>query len=444
MTDLVANVEDLLADPFDRGFPSEPKWSYAPSAEPLRRAAWVNWAGSQVATPDLTIAPANEAEVIEAVRFALRERLNLRPMGGGFSFSPLVPTSGVVLDTRRMSGVVSVDHETSRVRVLPGTQIISLSDQLWEKGISLSISGIWDLQTIVGALSTGTHGSARDLGCMASFITKVRLVDGRGEVVEIGQDAVRELAAARVSLGLLGVITEVEIQAEPRFLLNRIAGYPLWDDVMASMEADLTGHPFYSAMWFPHHESPAQIVLPTPEGMNMADRAWVQTFDKVEYDPSLDNTDRTWGEGIGRSYHVLTVDHPAMPAFHEMELCVPVEQAMEALGSLRKLLTAKDDAAPLFLRWVKGDDSMISPFADRDGVMFDITAKPGTDYWPLFQEFHNTLAPFGARPHWGKIHVFNRSELERVLPRHGEFVEVRRQFDPTGIFLNDHTRSLFE
>lgn len=430
-------------NPDDRGLPKEPKWLRVPSETELRRQPWVNWSGSQIATPEYIVAPSTEEEVVEVVRRAMRDGLPIRPVGGGYSFSPLVPTTGTIVDMRRLSGVVSVDLETSRAVVRPGTQILELGGLLWELGLSMTISGFWDRQTIGGAISTGTHGSSKGVGCISSFVTRMKLVDGHGNLVEIGEKDVTELAAAQVSLGLLGIITEIELQCEPRFFLDRKVSQPSWPEVEENLDEYLA-HDYFASFWSPHSGSAARYGLPVPDGLDMEDRTWSQVYDKVAYDPALETTERSWFDYVGRGYHSMTVDAPGVPSFHEMEYMVPVEQAMDALGPLQQIIREMPQPQfPLLIRWVKGDDAMISPFAGRDSVCFSTSGVPGTDYWPFLKAFHDILAPLDPRGHWGKIHLFDREYLERVYPRHGEFVEVRRRFDPKGIFLNDHTRSLF-
>ena len=54
------------------------------------------------------------------------------------------------------------------------------------------------------------------------------------------------------------------------------------------------------------------------------------------------------------------------------------------------------------------------------------------------------LRQYGARPHWGKLH-FNRAEdMPSLYPRFYDFQAIRRKMDPSGRFLNDHLRNLFE
>jgi len=55
----------------------------------------------------------------------------------------------------------------------------------------------------------------------------------------------------------------------------------------------------------------------------------------------------------------------------------------------------------------------------------------------LFADYH-------GRPHWGKLHLMPADRVARLFPRYGDFIAMRRRFDPQGTFLNPHLRELFE
>src|SRR5690625_7338860 len=70
-----------------------------------------------------------------------------------------------------------------------------------------------NLQTIAGAVSTGTHGSGIDFGNLSTQITELTLITPQGNKLVISATENSHLfEAARLSLGLLGVITKVEIK----------------------------------------------------------------------------------------------------------------------------------------------------------------------------------------------------------------------------------------
>jgi xylitol oxidase len=48
------------------------------------------------------------------------------------------------------------------------------------------------------------------------------------------------------------------------------------------------------------------------------------------------------------------------------------------------------------------------------------------------------LAPFNARPHWGKLFTISPAELKRIYKKMREFVELGKQYDPQGKFRNEY------
>lgn len=69
---------------------------------------------------------------------------------------------------------------------------------------------------------TGTHGSGRELGNIASQVIGFRVVDASGGITVVNQTHNEDLLPAfRISLGALGIITEVTLQAKPLSYLKR-------------------------------------------------------------------------------------------------------------------------------------------------------------------------------------------------------------------------------
>lgn len=401
-----------------------------------RNRHWSNWLGSQTSTPQYTVQPRTVDETVDAVRHALGQRMPVRPVGAGFSWSPLTLTGGMLVGSGALTGAGEVDRRTDRVWVGAGTTVRDLGDQLWPAGYSLSQQGFFDRQTIVGALTTGTHGSGSGLGNIASFVRGVRVVDGRGRLVEIGEADTRELRAARLGLGMLGVIVEVLLQVEPRYHLSRKTRSPAWDETLASLGRDLATHRHYSTMWSPTDSSLERCYrIPVPPGVSMADRNLVLAFDRA---------DEESGEP---AHHVLSSrDAEPPPPFHEMEYAVPVERTTEVMEATRLLLLEQhpEREHPLFFRFAAADDAYLSPFFGRDSVTVSVGAWPDSGEDAFFNAVHRLLLDgFDARPHWGKHYHHNRADVRRLFPELAQFQSVRADFDPHDLFLNDHLRMLF-
>src|SRR5438874_1228149 len=123
------------------------------------RTAWSNWAGNQRFTAEAIVTPASEDEVIDLVQRAVRAGRRVGCAGAAHSFSPIVETTGVLIDMRRVSGVLGTDSGAERVEVLGGTTLQRLGTELWDAGLSMRNLGDVDVQTLGGAISTATHGS---------------------------------------------------------------------------------------------------------------------------------------------------------------------------------------------------------------------------------------------------------------------------------------------
>ena len=175
----------------------------------------------------------------------------------------MVVTSGLLLSLANMQGLVSADLDRKRVVVRAGTRIGDIGRALKEIGLSLANQGDIDTQAIAGALSTGTHGTGIGLGGLSFQAVGMRLVQPDGSVFEVDADRDPEtMAAAQVSIGTLGVISTITLQAVSAYNLKE----KLWrDDFESCMERhdDLAANNrHFSFFWCPVAES-ATSLLPT-------------------------------------------------------------------------------------------------------------------------------------------------------------------------------------
>lgn len=426
--------------------------SNAPTRGPLADAAfppvpfgtdvpWSNWGGNQHATPAFTVRPRSEQEALDAVRFAIKEGLPVRAVGSGHSSSPLVQTGGVLLDMSAMTGITGTDRENQRARALAGTTINAFGDPLWEQGLALANQGDIDKQQIAGALSTSTHGSGIGLGSFSSALRWVKLIDGHGEIVEIGEGQLRELRAAQVALGTLGIFLEVELAVENAYYLQEEITYPDWAETVAGWDTDIAANRHYSFLWCPGEGSAELLDLPGAPGERLTNRSYTKRYNTVELKDES-GISGVEGKRLDRSYRIYPGGFTT--PFHELEYFVPTEHGLAATEAIQELIRTKhpDQQYPVEVRWVKADEGYLSQFQGRDTTVITLTTEPGTDYWPFFRDADALLQEFEPRAHWGKIHFMSRSRLERLYPELDTFIQVRREFDPRGVFLNDHTRAL--
>jgi FAD/FMN-containing dehydrogenase len=400
---------------------------------------WTNWVGNQSFAPSSVAAPRDEEEVAALVKQASERGTGVRVAGAGHSFTPVVQTDGLLLDLSALSGVVHTDAATRRATALAATRIRDFYDPLWEAGLALRNQGDIDTQQIAGAVATGTHGSGTGYTSLSGVVRGMRLVTATGAVRDIGEDDLDLLHAAQVSVGMLGVVTRLDLEVTDAYRLREQVGLRTWDDVMEHWDELVTQHRHFGFFWLPTEESGALYNL-DGHGERLADQCYVKVYDEVGPDVPDDDT---VGRRVDRCYRIFPMVYD--PNFHELEYFVALERAPEALQAMRELMLASlpDSIYPLEVRTVGADDAFLSSQYGTDTVVISVSGTPGTDYWAYLRSVDALLSGFGARVHWGKLHFLTPERLHELYPRADDFIALRRELDPQGMFLNDHLRPLF-
>jgi len=114
---------------------------------------WHNWAGNQACRPAAILRPSTEAEIVDIVRRAADEGRNVRAVGAGHSFTPLVCTDGYLLDFAGYDRMLGHDAEAGTVTVQAGIPLWRLNQELAGRGLALENLGDIAYQSIAGATS---------------------------------------------------------------------------------------------------------------------------------------------------------------------------------------------------------------------------------------------------------------------------------------------------
>src|SRR5215211_3300008 len=165
---------------------------------------WSNWSGSVTASPAEIRYPTSVNEIVAIVRECRERGCGLRVVGAGHSFTPLAWTDGVLISLDRYTGLEHVDPAAAQATVRAGTQIKALGQLLFAHGLGQANLGDIDVQSIAGAISTGTHGSGARLGSISTQVIGLTLVTAAGELIECSETHNLDIfKAAQVSLGTL-------------------------------------------------------------------------------------------------------------------------------------------------------------------------------------------------------------------------------------------------
>lgn len=386
--------------------------------------SWSNWSGRVTAEPAEVVAVADEAEVVSAVRRAAKRGLPVRALGAGHSHAPLVATSGLILDVSALTGVVSVDAEQREAVVRAGTRIADLGRPLRDAGVALRNQGDIDRQAIAGATATGTHGTGPTLQNLSASVLGARLVLATGEVVECDARTEPELfQAARLSLGAIGVATELRLAVRDAYKLEEKMWLEPVDEALDRIDelADATRH--FEFFWM-------------PGGERAACKALAETGAAPRYPLEREGRRLAW------SYDVLANERTDKHS--EMEYSVPAKSGPACLRALRELLHRDFPklAWPLEYRTLAADDVWLSSAYARDTVTISVHQGVDEPDAPLFQACEEVFRSFEGRPHWGKVHYLGASDMAGLHARWSDWWGVRDRFDPEGRFLNDHLAAL--
>jgi FAD-linked oxidoreductase len=415
---------------------------------------WVNWSGSQRATPRQFARPSSRRELQQIVATAPGP---IRVAGAGHSFSAGAVTDGTLLSLDALDRVLDVDG--TQVRVEAGIRLNALSRELHVRGLAMPNLGDIDAQSLAGALATGTHGTGTRLPNLSGLVTSIELIlaDGSERTIATGDD----LRAARVSLGALGVIAAVTVRCVPAFRLRHTDKPESLEPVLAELQDRADAHDHFEFWTFPHAEVALTRTLDrTDEAPRTPNKASAYVSDVLmdnhafravnevakRFPGTIPALNRfasrvaSQRERVDWSYAIFASDR--LVRFEEMEYSVPREHAVEAVRAARTALERHAVSFPIELRFTAGDDALLSPAHGRDSAFVAVHVFQGMPYEPAFREVEAALSELGGRPHWGKRSFLDHTDFATRYPRWDDFQRIRAALDPGGRFANAWVRTV--
>ncbi len=421
---------------------------------------WTNWSGLCAAHPVRVAAPHDSGEVVEAVAAARDQHLRVKMRGTGHSFTDIAVTDGVMLAPDSLRGITSVDRGAMTVTALAGTPLHELNAGLARLSLSLNNMGDIDVQTVAGAVSTGTHGTGGRWASLSAQVAGLELVAGDGTLLRANaRENPDVLEVGRVGLGALGILTSVTFRVEPLFTLTAHESPMAFATALGEFDRLTTENDHFEMFWFPHTDrlltKRNNRSFEDPQPLSRV-RGWVE-------DEFLSNRVFGWLNHLSNARPGLTprlnriaarglserrysdVAHkvftsPRRVVFREMEYAVPREAGLHALRDVRALIERSDwrISFPVEIRVAPADDIALSPASGRDSMFLAFHTNAQTDHADYFARVEDILRGYDGRPHWGKLHTRTLADLEPAYPRWHEFATMRDRLDPDRIFTNPY------
>ena len=407
-----------------------------------------NWAGNYV----YRAAQIHHPETVEQIQELVHSRPRLKALGTRHSFNDIADSSGDLISLAHFDKILSLDHENRTVTVEAGIRYGQLAHWLHEQGYALHNLASLPHISVAGACATATHGSGDRNGNLATAVSAMELVTGNDEVVVLSWEQDREqFEGAVVGLGGLGVVTKLTLDVSPTFQMQQdvYENLPLveleehYDELTSNMYSvslftDWRNSSF-NQVWLKRHAPDGISVKAEPELF----RARLAT-NNLHPIASLSAENCTEQMGIcgpwfERLPHFRMDFTPSSGEELQSEYLIPRQHAFAALRAIDQL---REHIALLLqiseVRTIAADNLWMSPCYKQAFIAIHFTWKQDWEgvrnLLPVIEE---KLAPFDARPHWGKLFTISHARLQTLYEKMPDFQTLLQSYDPQGKFRNE-------
>jgi len=397
------------------------------------------WAGTYRFTARQVIA----ARTVDDVRRAVTAGGRVRALGTRHSFNDLADNGATLVTVTGIPPDPVLDEASRTVTVGAGTTYGALAAWLQERGWALANMASLPHISIAGATATGTHGSGSRNQILSAAVAGLGYVDADGGLRHAGRPD-PGFDAMAVGLGAFGLVVRVTLDVEPSYLIRQdvYAGLS-WDRVLADLDGVMSAA--YSVSLFTDWESlqawakwrVAEPGEATPGEFFGAHRhpGPARLADAPVDNLTAHGVAGPWSE---RLPHFRADVTPSNGDEIQSEYFVDRRYGTQALDAVRRLAPL---VTPLLLvseiRATAPDRLWLSGSYDRETLAIHFTWRNRPDQVnAAVPEVEAALAPFGARPHWGKLSHVQAGQLEQLYPRLGDARALFERLDPEGQFSN--------
>jgi xylitol oxidase len=341
-----------------------------------------------------------------------------------------------------------VDREASTVSCGAAVRYGDLAEALHAEGLALPNLASLPHICVAGAVATATHGSGDRSGNLATAVAAVELVTSTGDVVSAARGD-RDFDGMVVGLGALGAVTRVTLDVQPAYeIRQRVFEGLTWDALHAHFEAISAAGDSVSVftrwgettdqVWVKSRvdAKAPEAVRPDLFGARAAtvERHPILGLDPVNCTPQLGVPGR-WSD---RLPHFRMGFTPSAGEEIQSEYIVGRPDAGAAIEAVRAI---GPHIAPVLqvseIRTIAADRLWLSPQHGQDTVAIHFTWTREPDaVGRAIDAVEAALAPFEARPHWGKAFHLDAAAIAARYERLDEFEALAMRLDPRRAFRN--------
>jgi xylitol oxidase len=405
-----------------------------------------NWAGNYTYSTDRLEQPGT----VEEVRTAIAGSTHVKALGARHSFNSIADSREEQIQLKHFTSM-ELDEKAHTVTVGAGVTYGALAPYIDAKGFAVHNLASLPHISVVGACATGTHGSGLKNGNLSTAVRAVEMMTADGKLVTLSKATLGDqFDGAVVGLGALGVITRITLAVQPRFDMTQVVYQHLDFAVLKNNLREIFASGYSVSLftdWQNHSASEVWIKSrvdgSSPKPAPTFHGATLQTekLHPIAGTDPINCTDQLGvpGPWYERMPHFKMNFTPSKGQELQTEYFVPFEHGYETIRAVEEL---RDTITPhLFiteLRTIAADDLWMSMAHGRESMAIHFTWKPEWEaVKPILPLIEAKLAPFGPRPHWGKLFTLDPAKIQGQYKQLADFKAMAARYDPKGKFRND-------
>jgi xylitol oxidase len=405
-----------------------------------------NWSGTVTFQDSKTLAPKSVDELAKIVA----SEPKIRARGSAHCFNAMADTSAASVTFENMLQEIVIDKDRAIVTVPAGMKYGELAVALHDRGWALHNMASLPHISVAGAIATATHGSGVGNGNLATAVRGLEIVLPDGSIKKVTSED-PDFAGYVVGLGLLGIVSKVELAIEPTFNIEQTVYRGMSRETYVANLDEIMSLA-YSVSYFTTWAAAGggEVWAKFRSGIKAPARlfeAYPATSNRHPL-PGLDPEPCTEQMAVTGPWH-LRLPHfkmeftPSAGDEIQSEFFVDRKDAPAAIAALEKI--APQINAILWvteIRAIAADDLWMSPHYQRDSIGIHFTWKKVDAVYEFVKIVEAVLAPFKYRPHLGKVFSASPEYLKSVMPKMDDFIKLVQQIDPENKFGNSFTDNL--
>ncbi len=388
---------------------------------------------------------------------------------------------------------------TTLVQVESGIRVRDLNQELDKRGLALPNMGGYDGQTIVGVISTSTHGSGIEFGPFENIVESLELVGEGGIVYRIepkkgvtnrgafkrkypDRQLIQDddwFNAVVMSMGCMGVFYSVMLRVEQKFWLKEVRTLNTWAKVKEDLQKGdvLKANRHYELYLSPYKKDGDYPCLVTkrnvtgePEDLahDKENRNFFSEFlasipfirrvlnfifniePEVSPDIIHSSLEGLVDDGYTNiSYKVFHIGMASQITALSQEIGFPMTDHVyiDAIDRLLEMVEENEALGELYhtasitVRFVKASEAFLSMMHGYDTCMVEIIMVKDTHgAFEMMQRYENELYKFSGRPHWGQVNSLTHDLIHALYPKFDKWLEIYEKLNKKGTFFSPFTK----